>query len=58
MSNRPNFDELKDWQRNRHGARFFTGPGSIRRLMGDLLSLAAIFGTPFLFILTAHLLHN
>ena len=43
---RPNYDELRDFQRNAHGAkgpRYFTGPGSIRRLIAETVAGLAIF---------------
>ena len=42
---RPNYDELRDFQRNAHGARprLFNGPGSIRRLTAETVAGLAIF---------------
>lgn len=42
---RPNYDELRDFQRNAHGARprLFNGPGSIRRLIAETVAGLAIF---------------
>ena len=43
---RPNYDELRDFQRNAHvakGPRYFTGPGSIRRLIAETVPPLAIF---------------
>ena len=43
---RPNYDELRDFQRNAHGAkgpRYFNGPGSIRRLIAETVATLAIF---------------
>ena len=43
---RPNYDELRDFQRNAHGAkgpRYFNGPVSIRRLIAETVARLAIF---------------
>ena len=42
---RPSYDELRDFQRNAHGARprLFNGPGSIRRLIAETVAGLAIF---------------
>lgn len=42
---RPNYDELRDFQRNAHGARprLFNGRGSIRRLIAETVAGLAIF---------------
>ena len=43
---RPSYDELRDFQRNAHGAkgpRYFTGTGSIRRLIAETVAALAIF---------------
>ena len=51
---RPSYDELRDFQRNAHGAkgqRLFNGPGSIRRLIAETVAGLAIFAAAsFLFI--------
>ena len=42
---RPSYDELRDFQRNAHGARprLFNGPGYIRRLIDETVAGLAIF---------------
>ena len=43
---RPNYDELRDFQRNAHGAkgpRYFSGPGSIRSLIAETAAGLTIF---------------
>ena len=43
---RPNYDELRDFQRNAHGAkgpRYFNGPVSIRSLIAETVAGLAIF---------------
>ena len=50
---RPSYDELRDFQRNAHGAkgpRLFTGPGSIRSLIAETVAGLAIFAASLLFI--------
>ena len=52
---RPNYDEMRDFQRNAHGAkgpRYFNGPVSIRRLIAETVARLAIFAaaTSLLFI--------
>ena len=42
---RPNYDELRDFQRNAHGAkgpRYFNGPGYIRCLIAETVAALAI----------------
>ena len=54
---RPNYDEMRDFRRNAHGAkgpRYFTGPGSIRRLIAETVAGLAIgafcvFAIPYVF---------
>ena len=52
----PNYDEMRDFQRNAHGAngpRYFTGPGSIRRLIRkticDAIGAFCVFAIPYVF---------
>lgn len=49
----PNYDEMRDFQRNAHGARprLFNGPGSIRRLIAEAVASLLILATPFVFII-------
>ena len=50
---RPNYDELRDFQRNAHGARprLFNGHGSIRRLIAETVAgLAIVAAASLLFI--------